>query len=237
MKVVNSFALLEPSSHDASLVLFVHSIGKLELQHPLTRDGLDAGRKSRDLDDTSADHLLERIILKIRRSLPEHSIRSDECVLILERLSVGSHDLCWIGRELLVGNHLGQSVADRHSVFLFLISRPALGQQLDNFGKRQPFFIIVTRVEEAIRIRVGIIRADLGDEVAKSGEGALEFATDKKQRVDSKRLGGERRQRLTTSLRFEHRSSVDARRLLARSKVISGLRPAARKDGALIGRT
>ncbi len=167
-------------------MLLVHSIGKLELQHPLARDGLDAGRKCRDLDDTPAAHLLERIILKIQRSFPEHSIRSDECVLILERLSVGSRDLCWIGRELLVGNHLSKCVADRHSVCLFLISSPALGQQLDNFGKRQPFFMIVTRVEEAIRIRVGIIHADLGDEVTKSGEEALELATDKKQLVDSK---------------------------------------------------
>ncbi len=106
--------------------------------------------------------------------------------MILERLSVGSRDLCWIGRELLVGNHLGKSVADRHSACLFLISSPALGQQLDNFGKRQSFFMIVSRVEEAIRIRVGIIHADLGDEVAKSGEEALELATDKKQLVDSK---------------------------------------------------
>ena len=71
--------------------------------------------------------------------------------MILERLSVGSRDLCWIGRELLVGNHLGQSVAYRHSVCLFLISN-----------------------------------ADLDDEVAKSGEEALELATDKKQLVDSK---------------------------------------------------
>ena len=38
----------------------------------------------------------------------------------------------------------------------------------------------VTRVEETIRIRVGIIRADLGDEVAKSGEEAFELATDMK---------------------------------------------------------
>ncbi len=81
-------------SHDTSIVLLVHSICKFELQHPLARDGLDAGRKSRDLDDTLAAHLLERIILKIQRSIPEHSIRSDECVLILERLSVSSHDLC-----------------------------------------------------------------------------------------------------------------------------------------------
>ncbi len=188
-------------------MLLVHSIGKLDLQHPLARDGLDAGRKSRDLDDTPAAHLLERIILKIQRSFPEHSIMNDECVLILERLSVGSRDLCWIGRELLVGHHLGQSVANRHNVCLFLISGPALGQKLDNFGKRQSFFMIVTRVEEAIRIRVGIIRADLGDKVAKSGEEALEFATDKKQLVDSKRLAGDnrarRRQRLTTSRRLK----------------------------------
>ncbi len=46
--------------------------------------------------------------------------------------------------------------------------------------------MIVTRVEEAIRIRVGIIHADLGDEVAKSGEEVLELATDQKQLVDSK---------------------------------------------------
>jgi hypothetical protein len=195
LKVVNSFALLESSSHDASLVLLVHSIGKLELQHPLACDGLDAGRKSRDLDDSPAAHLLDCIRLKIQRSFPQNSIRSDEGVLILERLSVSSRGLCWIVRELLVGNHLDQSVADRHNVCVFLISSPALGQQLDNFGKGQPFFMIVTRVEETIRIRVGIIRADLGDEVAKSGEEVLELATDKKQLVDSKQMGGDSRAR------------------------------------------
>jgi hypothetical protein len=64
--VVNSFALLEPSSHDASLVLLVHSICKLELQNPLARDGLDARRKkSRDLDDAPATHPLERIVLEV----------------------------------------------------------------------------------------------------------------------------------------------------------------------------
>ncbi len=46
--------------------------------------------------------------------------------------------------------------------------------------------MIVTRVEEAIRIRVGIIHTDLDDEVAKSGEEALELATDEKELVDSK---------------------------------------------------
>ena len=50
LKVVNSFALLEPTRDDASLVLLVHSIGKLDLQTPLARDGFDAGRKSRNLD-------------------------------------------------------------------------------------------------------------------------------------------------------------------------------------------
>ncbi len=93
------------------------------------------------------------------------------------------------------------------------MSSPALGHQFDNFGKRQSFFMIVTRIEEAIRIRVGIIHADLGDEVAKSGEEALELPNDKKQLVDNKRLGGDsmvrRRQRLTTSRRFDHRTSVD----------------------------
>ena len=46
--------------------------------------------------------------------------------------------------------------------------------------------MIVTRVLEAIRIRVGIIHTDLDDEVAKSGEEVLELATHKKQLVDSK---------------------------------------------------
>jgi hypothetical protein len=118
LKVVNSFALLEPSTPDARLVLLVHSIGKLELKHPLARDGIDAGRKSRDLDDTPTAHLLERIVLKIQRSFAGHSFRSDERALILERLSVGSRDLCWTGRELLVGNHLGQSVADRQCLLV-----------------------------------------------------------------------------------------------------------------------
>ncbi len=164
-----------------SLVLLVHSIGKLELQPPLARDGLDAGRKSRDLDDTPAAHLLERTVVKIQRSFPKNSIRS---VSILERLFVGIRDLCWIGRELLIGRHLRQSEADGNNVCLFLISGPAFGRQLDNFGKGHPFFMIVmlhvTRVEETIGIRVGIIHADLGDEVAGSGEEALELATDKK---------------------------------------------------------
>jgi hypothetical protein len=76
LKVVNSFALLESSSNDAGLVLLVDVICILELDHPLARDELDAGRKGRDLDDTPAAHLLERMILKSQRSFPEHSIRS-----------------------------------------------------------------------------------------------------------------------------------------------------------------
>ena len=127
MEVVNSFALLEPSSHDASLVLLVHSIGELELQHPLARDGLDAWRQSRELDDAPAAHLFERTVLKIQRSFPENSIRSDESVLKLDGLRVSSRGLCWIGRELLVGNHLGKRVADCHDICLFFISCPALG--------------------------------------------------------------------------------------------------------------
>jgi hypothetical protein len=43
MKIVNFFVLFKPSSHDASLVLLAHSIGKLELKHPLARDGLSSG--------------------------------------------------------------------------------------------------------------------------------------------------------------------------------------------------
>ena len=97
MKVVNSFALLESSSNDAGLVLLVDAICILELDHPLAGDKLDAGRKSRDLDDTPAAHLLERMTLKSQRSFPVHSIRSIESVLILERLCVSSRDLCWVG--------------------------------------------------------------------------------------------------------------------------------------------
>ena len=97
------------------------------------------------------------MILKIQRSFPEHSIRSVESVLILERLRVSGGDL----------------------------SRTT----------------------------------DLGDEVAEGREEALELPTDKEQLVDRKRLGGDssprRRQRLATSRRLEHRTRVDARRLLA----------------------
>ena len=93
MKVVNFFLLLESSSNDAVLVLLVDVVGILEFEHPLARNELDVGRKSRDFDDTSADHLLERMKLKIQHSFPGHSIRSVESVLILERLCVSSHDL------------------------------------------------------------------------------------------------------------------------------------------------
>ena len=121
--------------------------------------------------------------------------------MILERLFACSRDLRWIGRELLVGSHLGQSVADRHNVCLFT-SSPAFGQQLDNFGEGQPFFMIVTR--ERRDESEGLSGSNLGDEVAESGEEALELATDKKQLVYSKRLGGDsrtrRRQRLATGL-------------------------------------
>jgi hypothetical protein len=65
LKVVNSFALLESSSNDVGLVLLVDAVCILELEHPLAGDELDAGRKSRDLDDTPAAHLLERTVLKI----------------------------------------------------------------------------------------------------------------------------------------------------------------------------
>ncbi len=97
LKVVNSFELLESSSNDAGLVLLVDAICILELDHPLAGDELDAGRKSRDLDDMPAVHLLERGILKSQRNFPEHSIRSVESVLILVRLCVSCRDLCWVG--------------------------------------------------------------------------------------------------------------------------------------------
>jgi hypothetical protein len=51
------------------------------------------------------------------------------------------------------------------------------------------------RIEELVRIRDGIILADLGDEVAESKEEALELPTDKEQVVDRKRLGGDSRPR------------------------------------------
>ncbi len=71
----------------------------------------------------------------------------------------------------------------------------------------------VTWVEETIRILVGIVCADLGDEVPESGEETLELTTDKKHLVDSKRLDGDsgarRRQRLASSRRSDHRASGD----------------------------
>ncbi len=97
MKVVNSFALIESSSNDAGLVLLVDAVCILELEQSLAVDELDAGSKSRDLDDTPAAHLLECMILKSQRSFPEHSIRNVERVLILERLCVSSRDLCRVG--------------------------------------------------------------------------------------------------------------------------------------------
>jgi hypothetical protein len=76
LKVVNSVALLESYSNDAGLVLLVDAVCILELEHPLAGNELDAGRKNRDLDDTPAAHLLERMILKSQRSFSEHSIRT-----------------------------------------------------------------------------------------------------------------------------------------------------------------
>ena len=79
--------------------------------------------------------------------------------------------------------------------------------------------MIISWIEELVRIRDGIILADLGDDVAQSKEEALELPTDKEQLVDRKRLGGDssprRRQRLATSRRLEHRTRVETRRLLA----------------------
>ena len=110
-------------------------------------------------------------------------------------------------------------VADSHDDGTLLIPGPALGQQLDNFGEWQPLLVIISWIEELVRIRDRIILADLGDEVAESWEEALELPTDEEQLVDRKRLGGDssprRRQRLATSRRLEHRTRVDTRRLLA----------------------
>jgi hypothetical protein len=53
--------------------------------------------------------------------------------------------------------------------------------------------VIISWIEELVRIRDGIILADLGDEVAESKEEALELPTDKEQLVDRKRLGGDSR--------------------------------------------
>ncbi len=101
----------------------------------------------------------------------------------------------------------------------YLIPGPALGQQLDNFGECQPLLVIISWIEELVRIPDRIILADLDDEVAESLEEALELPTDEEQLVDRKRLGGDsrlrRRQRLVTSRRLEHRTRVDTRRLLA----------------------
>jgi hypothetical protein len=115
------------------------------------------------------------MILKIQRSFPEHSIRSVESVLILERLCVSSRSLCWVGRELLDGSNRRKMVADSHDVCALLIPGPALRQQLDNFGQWQPLLVVISWIEELIRIRVGIILAYLGDEVAKSREEGLSF--------------------------------------------------------------
>ena len=82
-------------------------------------------------------------------------------------------------------------VAD--DVCALLIPGPTLGQQLDNFGEWQPLLVIINWIEELVRIRDGIILADLGDEVAESKEEALELPTDKEQLVDRKRLGGDSR--------------------------------------------
>ena len=67
LKVVNSFALLESSGNDTGLVLLVDTVYILDLKHPLAGRGYDTQ------DPTQ---------------LPEHSIRSVESVLILERGSV-----------------------------------------------------------------------------------------------------------------------------------------------------
>jgi len=66
-------------------------LNKLDLQtseDTLACYDLDAGRKSRKSDDAPAAHLFERVILKIRSSFPEDSIRSDKSVFTLERASV-----------------------------------------------------------------------------------------------------------------------------------------------------
>ena len=86
-------------------------------------------------------------------------------------------------------------VADSHDVCALLIPGPTIGQQLDNFGEWQPLLVIIIWIEELVRIRDGIILADLGDEVADSKEEALELPTDKEQLVDRKRLGGDSRPR------------------------------------------
>ncbi len=84
-------------------------------------------------------------------------------------------------------------VADSHDVCALLIPGPTLGYQLDNFGEWQPLLVIISWIEELVRIHDGIILADLGDEVAESKEEALELPIDKEQLVDRKRLGGDSR--------------------------------------------
>jgi hypothetical protein len=54
-----------------------------------------------------------------------------------------------------------QMVADSHDVCALLIPGPTLGQQLDNFGKWQPLLVIISWIEELVRIRDGNILADL----------------------------------------------------------------------------
>jgi hypothetical protein len=53
--------------------------------------------------------------------------------------------------------------------------------------------VIINWIEALVRIRDGIILADLGDEVAESKEEAIELPTDKEQFVDRKRLDGDNR--------------------------------------------
>ncbi len=84
-------------------------------------------------------------------------------------------------------------VSDSHDVCVLLIPGPTLGQQLDNFGECQSLLVIISWIEDLVRIRDGIILADLGDEVAESKEEALDLPTDKEQLVDRKRLGGDSR--------------------------------------------
>jgi hypothetical protein len=84
-------------------------------------------------------------------------------------------------------------VADSHDVCVLLIPGPTLGQKLDNFGEWQSLLVIISWIEDLVRIRDGIILADLSDEVAESKEEAFEIPTDKEQLVDRKRLGGDSR--------------------------------------------
>ena len=70
-------------------------------------------------------------------------------------------------------------VTDSHNVCALLIPGPGLRYQLDNFGEWQPLLVVISWIEELVRIRVGIILTDLGDEVAEIREEALELPTDK----------------------------------------------------------